>query len=313
MVGGGRFVWREERVVGTRAPDLRRRGRDLARERRDRFGRGPRSLSRAHLVSVKADPRLPGRLYAGVDPGALFVTTIAATAARGAGAHRSPDAREMVARRRRLDGPFDGVRFRRGRHGSRRGLGGRRLRSDDGGASWTPRNAGVRADFLPEKEPPVGQCVHHMEMHRSGPTCSISRITAASIAATTGGDTSDDISAACRRASLSVHARCRATATHLRHHRRKRSGCGPPPMARLAFSAAARLRRVVAALTKRVAQTPPNANVMRMAMTVDAYESAGCLRRHAGWTDPRSRDAGDRWSVLFNWLPPIYSLETAVS
>ena len=35
----------------------------------------------------------------------------------------------------------------------------------DGGKSWEPRNKGVRADFLPEKYPEVGQCVHHLESH----------------------------------------------------------------------------------------------------------------------------------------------------
>jgi photosystem II stability/assembly factor-like uncharacterized protein len=33
-------------------------------------------------------------------------------------------------------------------------------RTDDGGASWRPRNAGVRAEFLPNKHPEFGQCVH---------------------------------------------------------------------------------------------------------------------------------------------------------
>ncbi len=33
-------------------------------------------------------------------------------------------------------------------------------RSDDGGQSWRPRNHGARADFLPDKQPEFGQCVH---------------------------------------------------------------------------------------------------------------------------------------------------------
>jgi hypothetical protein len=43
------------------------------------------------------------------------------------------------------------------------------FRSEDDGATWTPKNTGVRADFLPDKFPAVGQCVHHMEMHPSTP------------------------------------------------------------------------------------------------------------------------------------------------
>ncbi|HVE80390.1 MAG TPA: exo-alpha-sialidase [Gemmatimonadaceae bacterium] len=42
-------------------------------------------------------------------------------------------------------------------------------RTDDGGASWTPRNAGVRATFLPNKYPEFGQCVHKVVHHPGRP------------------------------------------------------------------------------------------------------------------------------------------------
>jgi BNR/Asp-box repeat protein len=42
-------------------------------------------------------------------------------------------------------------------------------RSDDGGRSWRPRNAGVRAEFLPDKYPEFGQCVHKVVHHPSRP------------------------------------------------------------------------------------------------------------------------------------------------
>ncbi len=34
--------------------------------------------------------------------------------------------------------------------------------SHDGGETWTAENGGVRADFLPEKYPEIGQCVHKL-------------------------------------------------------------------------------------------------------------------------------------------------------
>jgi photosystem II stability/assembly factor-like uncharacterized protein len=42
-------------------------------------------------------------------------------------------------------------------------------RTDDGGASWQPRNLGVRAQFLPEGQqyPEFGQCVHKIVAHPS--------------------------------------------------------------------------------------------------------------------------------------------------
>jgi hypothetical protein len=42
-------------------------------------------------------------------------------------------------------------------------------RSDDGGASWTPCNRGVRAEFLPELYPRTGQCVHKLLLHPAQP------------------------------------------------------------------------------------------------------------------------------------------------
>src|SRR5262249_33605719 len=43
------------------------------------------------------------------------------------------------------------------------------FRSMDGGATWEPFNQGVRADFLPNKFPEVGQCVHKLLAHPRNP------------------------------------------------------------------------------------------------------------------------------------------------
>lgn len=39
----------------------------------------------------------------------------------------------------------------------------------DGGATWSPRNNGVRAEFLPDKHPEFGQCVHKVVHHPAHP------------------------------------------------------------------------------------------------------------------------------------------------
>lgn len=38
-------------------------------------------------------------------------------------------------------------------------------RTEDAGRSWTAINRGVRADFLPEPDPEAGQCVHSLRLH----------------------------------------------------------------------------------------------------------------------------------------------------
>jgi hypothetical protein len=42
-------------------------------------------------------------------------------------------------------------------------------RTDDGGKSWQARNVGVRAEFLPDKHPEFGQCVHKVVHHPNRP------------------------------------------------------------------------------------------------------------------------------------------------
>jgi photosystem II stability/assembly factor-like uncharacterized protein len=42
-------------------------------------------------------------------------------------------------------------------------------RSDDAGATWTPVNTGVRAEFLPRTYPETGQCVHKLRLHPARP------------------------------------------------------------------------------------------------------------------------------------------------
>jgi hypothetical protein len=42
-------------------------------------------------------------------------------------------------------------------------------RTDDGGTTWQARNTGVRAEFLPDKYPEFGQCVHKIARHPSKP------------------------------------------------------------------------------------------------------------------------------------------------
>ncbi len=44
------------------------------------------------------------------------------------------------------------------------------FRTENGGASWQPVNRGVRVSFQPEKQPEVGQCVHHVALDPSDPS-----------------------------------------------------------------------------------------------------------------------------------------------
>jgi len=119
---------------------------------------------------------IPGRdfepdvLYAGVEPAALFVS-------RDAGETWSLDENlwNHPQRERWVPGggglclhtilpdPADAKRIRIAV--STAGM----YVTEDGGASWRPSNDGVRADFLPDKHPEFGQCVHKVAQSKTRP------------------------------------------------------------------------------------------------------------------------------------------------
>jgi hypothetical protein len=103
----------------------------------------------------------PGVVYAGVDPAGLFRSEDGgATWAEMRGLNRhetrpqwNPGAGGLIVHTIILD-PANPARMFVAI--SAAGI----FRSDDGGTTWIPRNKNTRADFLPDKFPEVGQCVH---------------------------------------------------------------------------------------------------------------------------------------------------------
>ncbi|MBI2486716.1 MAG: hypothetical protein HYW01_07115 [Deltaproteobacteria bacterium] len=67
------------------------------------------------------------------------------------------------------------------------------------------------------------------------------------------------------------------------------------------------------ALTNGLPQINAFQNILlRAAMTTDLLDSLGVYVGTQGGQILASRDAGDHWTLLFNWLPPVYSLEAAI-
>jgi photosystem II stability/assembly factor-like uncharacterized protein len=187
------------------------------------------------------------------------------------------------------------------------------FRSDDGGASWTPKNAGVRADFLPEAEPPVGQCVHHMEMHPQRSDVLYQQNHCGVYRSDNGGDTWTDISAGLPSRFGFPFAALPHDGNTIFVIPEESDQVRTTTNGTLGIFRSRDCGASWELLSGGLPQTNAYANVMRMAMTVDSCESAGVYVGTQGGQILASRDGGDHWSVLFNWLPPIYSLETAVS
>jgi hypothetical protein len=103
----------------------------------------------------------PGVLWAGVEPAGLFRSTDDGTTfrpIRGLNGHPTRDQWQPggggLVLHSILPHPKDEDRL----HVAVSAAG--TFATEDGGATWTPENAGVRADFLPTRYPEVGQCVH---------------------------------------------------------------------------------------------------------------------------------------------------------
>jgi photosystem II stability/assembly factor-like uncharacterized protein len=272
---------------------------------------------RGHVVEriwfVKPDPRVPGRLYAGVDPGALFVSDDDAASWREVEALTDHPTRakwfpgggglmvhSMV---------FDPTRPARLTVGiSAAGV----FRSDDDGRSWTPSNTGIRADFLPYEAPAVGQCVHHMEMHPQKPDIIYQQNHCGVYRSDNAGDSWTDISSGLPSRfgfPFAVLPRDGDTVFVVPEEgaeARMTSG------GRFGIYRSRDRGRSWELLTKGLPQSDAYPQVMRMAMTADEHESSGVYVGTQGGQVLASRDAGDGWETLFNWLPPVYSLQTAI-
>jgi photosystem II stability/assembly factor-like uncharacterized protein len=184
------------------------------------------------------------------------------------------------------------------------------FRTDDGGVSWTPKNKGVLADFLPHHYPAVGQCVHHLEMHPGEPRILYQQNHCGVYRSEDAGDTWIDISAGLPSRfgfPIAVHPHDGDTIFVVPQE---------SPDYRATVDGAFRIYRshdrgdTWEALTRGLPQQHAWVNVMRHAMCVDTCDEAGIYVATQGGQLLLSVDGGDTWQVPFHWLPPVYSLQT---
>ena len=255
----------------------------------------------------------PGALYAGVDPGALFWSKD-----EGKTWDEIPALTDHPTRDKWFPGAGglmvhsicpDRVNPKRVFVGiSAAGM----FRTDDGGETWLPKNEGVRADFLPDKFPAVGQCVHHLEQHPTDPDVLYQQNHCGVYRTENAGDTWIDISEGLPSRfgfpivvsprdgntifvipEESAEARM-TTGGFLGIFRSKNRGT------------------TWERLTTGLPQQDSFAHVYRAAACADTLDSTGVYVGTQGGQLLASRDAGDSWETIFNWLPPIYSVQAAV-
>jgi photosystem II stability/assembly factor-like uncharacterized protein len=185
------------------------------------------------------------------------------------------------------------------------------FRSLDGGATWEPFNQGVRADFMPEKFPEVGQCVHKLLAHPKNPEalyqqnhCGVYR---AKLTAKKWTDINRGLPSRFGF-GLAVPAAEPETLFTLplqgAEYRCNLDGA-------LAVARSRDAGKTWKFMRRGLPQKNAHVTVLREAMTSDSLSPAGVYFGTTGGTLFNTRDAGENWSVLAENLPPVYSVEVA--
>lgn len=185
------------------------------------------------------------------------------------------------------------------------------FKSIDGGASWEPFNAGVRADFQPDKFPEVGQCVHKLLAHPINREllfqqnhCGVYR---AKLNARKWTDCCKGLPTRFGFGLAVPAAEAETMFTVPMESAEYRCNLnGSLQVARSRDGG-----KTWKLLTRGLPQKNAHVTVLREAMTSDPLSPAGVYFGTTGGTVFYTRNAGEKWDVLAAHLPPVYSVTAA--
>ncbi len=180
--------------------------------------------------------------------------------------------------------------------------------TEDGGRTWEARNQGVRADFLPEKFPEVGQCVHHMALHPNKPQVLYQQNHCGVYRSDDEGKQWIDISEGLPSRfgfPLLIHPHDPDT-VYVVPEEGAEFRC--PVEGRFGVFRSRDRGENWEKLERGLPNRDAYLNIYRQAMSSDGCDPCGIYLGTSTGQILNSRDDGDSWEVLANWLPPIYSL-----
>ena len=184
-------------------------------------------------------------------------------------------------------------------------------RTDDAGETWNPYNKNVRADFLPDNFPKFGQCVHKIAIHPQRPDvlfqqnhCGVYR---SDNNAEDWIDIGDGKLPSRFGFPIAVHPHQPETIyIILEESDQYRLSIDGSFAVWRSQDSGDKWQRLTNGLPEKA-----HLVVLREAMATDQYENAGIYFGTTTGQVFATRDAGDSWAKIVDYLPRILSVETA--
>lgn len=267
-------------------------------------------------------PAEPATLYAGVQPAALFRSTDGGDSwqeVEGLGRHPTRSQwmpgfgglclHSIALDQENPDRMWVGI--------SAAGV----FRTDDGGENWRPANRGVRADFYPgDNMPEWGQCPHKLLSPSGAPGLLYQQNHCGVFRTDNYGDQWTDITEGLPSRFgfvLGLHPRDPQTLFVLPED----EALGKDVGGGIRYASGAKFRvfrsrnggKDWEPLTSGLPQEHAYLHVLREGMATDTLDPLGV---YVGTTSGQifySRDEGDHWELMVEYLPPINSIEVAVA
>jgi photosystem II stability/assembly factor-like uncharacterized protein len=183
------------------------------------------------------------------------------------------------------------------------------FRTDDGGATWAPKNRGLRSPYIPDPDAETGHCVHRIAMHPSRPNVLFMQKHWDVMRSDDAGDSWHEVSGDLPTDfgfPIDVHAHEPDTVyvvpikSDSEHY---------PPDGKLRVYRSRAGGNEWEPLTEGLPQSDCYVNVLRDAMAVDRLEPCGVYFGTTGGQVYASRDSGDRWAPVVRDLPAVLSVE----
>lgn len=184
-------------------------------------------------------------------------------------------------------------------------------RTDDGGRTWTARNKGIRAEFMPDKFPEFGQCVHKVVHHPARAERLFLQNHWGLYRSDDWGDSWQDIANGVPSDfgfAMQMHPHDQDT-VYIVPLQSDEFRCTPEAKLRVY-----RTRNAGAswdALSDGLPQSGAYETVLRDALTADSLSSAGIYFGTRSGKVYGSSDEGNEWREITDGLPPVVCVKAA--